>query len=72
MPISRQLRDFAILVCGIVLGILGNLLAEFFIAYLYPSGFIPQNKAIESIKLLVLAIVVDVIFLAIIVRQKAS
>ena len=52
-----------------MLGILGNLLAEFFMTYLAPEGVIPRGLAILSIIILVVTIIVEIIIVRTYMRK---
>ena len=72
MSVTKRARDFAIFFGGILLGILGNLFAEFFIALLYPDGVIPSDKAIVSVKIIIIAIIIETIVIGVAIMVKPS
>jgi len=70
MSVAKRARDYVIFFGGVVLGILGNLLAEFFIASVYPDGVIPPDKARVSIIILILAIIIEMVLIAAAIMVK--
>ncbi|NIR87787.1 hypothetical protein GWO13_09630 [Candidatus Bathyarchaeota archaeon] len=61
---SKRANDFL----GTVLGILGNLFAEYFIASTYPEG-IPQDAALGGTYVMVVFIIVYALLVASVIRK---
>lgn len=54
---QREVRDVMLFVLGTILGILGNMFAEYWIAYTYPEG-VPQDHALGGAYVMALLMVV--------------
>jgi len=57
MPVPRRLREFWIFIGGFLLGLFGNLFAEFFVSWLYPEGVVPEKTALVSMGICLGAII---------------
>ena len=69
MPLPREARDLVVFLGGTILGILGNMFAEYFIIWTYPEG-VPEDAAMGGTFAMGLLILIYGIVVGYAIREK--